>query len=274
MTSSELKQAAKYALKDNFIQKILLFIVPLALSILTGRFSNSPTTSLRYRLENSNIDFFSDPDVLSNIDWGLVLAIAIPIIIVSLVIGFFITVIVTVFQTASMFNYLEIFRGKKEDINLSKDILRTFNDNSFWKIAILTLVTQIIFFLLSFTPFIGWIYMIFFGVAWSQLILFLLFFLPVISWIFAIYLGFAWSQATYVLYDKLKNNQYQGIWDVLSTSKKMMKGYKFKYFLFNLTFIGWYILSNFFFGLPKIWTMPYTEMSMVAFYEARIQERL
>ena len=29
MTSSELKQAAKFALKDNFITKMLLFIVPL-----------------------------------------------------------------------------------------------------------------------------------------------------------------------------------------------------------------------------------------------------
>jgi uncharacterized membrane protein len=102
----------------------------------------------------------------------------------------------------------------------------------------------------------------------------LLVLIPVVGWAIAIYLGFSWSQATYVLYDKLKNNQYQGIWDVLNTSKEMMKGYKAKYFLFNLTFIGWYILSVFFFGIPQIWTMPYTEMSMVAFYEARIQDRL
>ena len=62
--------------------------------------------------------------------------------------------------------------------------------------------------------------------------------------------------------------------DILNTSSQMMTGYKFKYFVFNLTFIGWYILGALFFGLPQIWTMPYTEMSMVAFYEARIEERL
>ena len=248
MTSSELKQAAKFALKVNFIAKMLLFIVPLLISILTGRLSNSSSMTIQHRLDESNIDFSGTPEALSNIDWGLVLAIVIPIIIVSIVISFFTTVIVTVFQTASMFNYIEIFRGEKEDIDLSKDILRTFNDNSFWKIAALTLVTQ--------------------------LIMFLLVLIPVVGWAIAIYLGFSWSQATYVLYDKLKNNQYQGIWDVLNTSKEMMKGYKAKYFLFNLTFIGWYILSVFFFGIPQIWTMPYTEMSMVAFYEARIQDRL
>ena len=248
MTSSELKQAAKFALKDNFIAKMLLFIVPLLLSILTNRFTESPSVTLQHRLGESNIDFSGTSEALSNVDWGLVLAIVIPIILVSLVITFLTSVIVTVFQTASMFNYLEIFRGEKEDIDLSKDILRTFNDNSFWKIAALTVVTQLVMFVLAFIPVIGWAIMI--------------------------YLGLSWSQATYVLYDKLKNNQYQGIWDVLNTSKEMMKGYKAKYFLFNLTFIGWYILGALFFGIPQIWTMPYTEMSMVAFYEARIQDRL
>jgi uncharacterized membrane protein len=204
MTSSELKQAAKFALKDNFIAKMLLFIVPLLISILTGRLSNSSSMTIQHRLDESNIDFSGTPEALSNIDWGLVLAIVIPIIIVSIVISFF--------------------------------------------TPALTLVTQ--------------------------LIMFLLVLIPVVGWAIAIYLGFSWSQATYVLYDKLKNNQYQGIWDVLNTSKEMMKGYKAKYFLFNLTFIGWYILSVFFFGIPQIWTMPYTEMSMVAFYEARIQDRL
>ena len=248
MTSSELKQAAKYALKDNFIAKMLLFIVPLLLSILTSRFSNSSSITLQHRLDEANIDFSATTEAFSKVNWGVVLAIVIPIIIISLIISFLTTVVVTAFKTASMFNYMEIFRGEKEEIDLSKDILRTFNDQSFWKIAALTFVTQLIFFLL--------------------------FFIPVIGWVIAVYLGFAWSQATYVLYDKLKNNQYQGIWDVLSTSKALMQGYKFKYFLFNLTFIGWYLLSVLFFGLPQIWTMPYTEMSMVAFYEARIQDSL
>ncbi len=248
MTSSELKQAAKFALKDNFITKMLLFIVPLLLSILTSRFTESPSVTLQHRLNEANIDFSGSTEALSNIDWGLVLAIIIPIMIIGIIISFLTTVVVTAFKTASMFNYMEIFRGEKENIDLSKDILRTFNDQSFWKIAALTFVTQLIFFLLAF--------------------------IPVIGWAIAIYLGFAWSQATYVLYDKLKNNQYQGIWDVLTTSKALMQGYKAKYFLFNLTFIGWYLLSILFFGLPQIWTMPYTEMSMVAFYEARIQDRL
>ncbi|MGO2315215.1 MAG: DUF975 family protein, partial [Pseudolactococcus laudensis] len=248
MTSSELKQAARYALKDNFFQKMLLMIVPLLLAIFSSRATNSSSINLQHQLNDANIDFSGNSDALSNVDWGLVLSIAIPIIAFAMITSFIVMIIATVFKTASMFNYLEIFRGEKEEINLSSDILRTFKENSFWKIVSLTVVTH--------------------------LIMFLLFFIPVVGWAIAIYLGLSWSQATYVLYDKLQNNNYKGVWDVLNTSSQMMTGYKFKYFVFNLTFIGWYILGALFFGLPQIWTMPYTEMSMVAFYEARIEERL
>ena len=102
----------------------------------------------------------------------------------------------------------------------------------------------------------------------------ILFFIPVIGWVLMVYLGLSWSQATYVLYDKLKNNEYQGIWDVLNTSKQLMVGYKFRYFLFNLTFIGWYFLDAITLGISRIWTMPFNTMSMVSFYEAHIQDRL
>ena len=46
MTSSELKQAARYALKDNFFQKMLLMIVPLLLAIFSSRATNSSSITL------------------------------------------------------------------------------------------------------------------------------------------------------------------------------------------------------------------------------------
>lgn len=247
MSSSELKTAARRALKDNFLQKMLLLIIPLFLSIFQIVGPKYKVT-YQYFADKTNIDFVNNPDAFSNVDWGLVLAVLLPIFAITLAISFLFTFVITAFQTAGVFNYIEIFRGEKEEINLSKDIVRTFHDGSFWKIALLTFVTQLIFFILIFIPIIGW------G--------------------FAIYLGLSWSQSTYVLYDKLKNDEYVGIWDVLSTSNNLMKGYKFKYFLFNLTFIGWFILGALFYGLPQIWTMPFIEMSMVTFYEARIQDRL
>lgn len=244
MTSSELKTAARHALKENFVQKLLLLIVPLLLAFLDDRTTKSYSNNLNHSINNVS----STTDQLSTIDWGAILLIIIPIIFVLMLISFIISMIVTVFQTAAMFNYLDIFRGEKEEINLSKDIFRAFKEGYFWKIVALTFVISVIMFILFFIPIIGWGLMIYFGLSWSQ--------------------------STYILYDKLKNNEYKGIWDVLTSSKELMVGYKFKYFLFNLTFIGWYILDAISFGLSRIWTMPFRTMSMVAFYEARIQDRL
>lgn len=123
MTSSELKQAARYALKDNFFQKMLLMIVPLLLAIFSSRATNSSSINLQHQLNDANIDFSGNSDALSNVDWGLVLSIAIPIIAFAMITSFIVMIIATVFKTASMFNYLEIFRGEKEEINLSSDIL-------------------------------------------------------------------------------------------------------------------------------------------------------
>ncbi|CEN29485.1 MAG: DUF975 family protein [Lactococcus sp.] len=248
MTSSELKAAARNALKDNFFQKLLLLIVPLVLSVVNNRITNSYSNDISSTFKDTTDKIASNPDAAASIDFGPLLAIIIPIFLIILLIGLIMGIILTVFQTAALFNYMEIFRGEKEEINLSTDIFRAFKDGYFWKIFSLTFVISVIMFILMFIPIIGWGLMI--------------------------YLGLGWSQATYVLYDKLKHNEYQGVWDVLNTSKMIMTGYKFKYFVFNLTFIGWYILNAISFGWAQIWTMPYTTMSMVAFYEARIQDRL
>ena len=248
MTSSELKTAARHALKENFIQKLLLLIVPLLLSFISNRVTQSYSNNINHNVQTSVSGVSNSTDAVAAIDWGLVLYTIIPVVVIVLLISFFISIIITVFQTAAMFNYLDIFRGEKEEINLSTDIFRAFKEGYFWKIAGLSFVISIIMFILLFIPIIGWGLMI--------------------------YLGLSWSQATYVLYDKLKNDDYHGIWDVLAASKALMVGYKFRYFLFNLTFIGWYFLDIISIGISRIWTLPFITMSMVSFYEARIQDRL
>lgn len=248
MTSSELKAAARHALKDNFFQKLLLLIIPLVLSVANNRITNSYSNDISSTFKDTADTIAGNPDAASSIDFGPLFAIIIPIFLIILLISLIMGIIITIFQTATTFNYIDIFRGEKEEINLSIDIFRAFKDGYFWKIILLTIVISVTMSALMFIPIIGWGLMI--------------------------YLGLGWSQATYVLYDKLKHNEYQGVWDVLNTSKMIMTGYKFKYFLFNLTFIGWYILNAISLGWAQIWTMPYTTMSMVAFYEARIQDRL
>lgn len=55
--------------------------------------------------------------------------------------------------------------------------------------------------------------------------------------------------------------------DYLDRSKEMMRGYKWDYFVFGLSFIGWIILSILTFGILLIWTLPYVTVAEVVYYD-------
>lgn len=55
--------------------------------------------------------------------------------------------------------------------------------------------------------------------------------------------------------------------DAIKKSKKMMYGYKWKYFYLGLRFIGWGILSILTLGIGFLWLVPYIHVSMAKFYD-------
>lgn len=55
--------------------------------------------------------------------------------------------------------------------------------------------------------------------------------------------------------------------DVMKTSKEMMDGYKWDYFVFGLSFIGWILLVVVTFGIAIIWVYPYIMTANVMYYE-------
>lgn len=55
--------------------------------------------------------------------------------------------------------------------------------------------------------------------------------------------------------------------EVLKKSKEMMNGYKWDYFVFGLSFIGWFILLPFTLGILVIWLLPYLMVSMALYYD-------
>jgi uncharacterized membrane protein len=58
-----------------------------------------------------------------------------------------------------------------------------------------------------------------------------------------------------------------GIMEAIDKSKKMMYGYKWKYFCLCLRFIGWIILGCLSLGIGFLWIGPYLEISIAKFYE-------
>lgn len=75
--------------------------------------------------------------------------------------------------------------------------------------------------------------------------------------------GLAYSMYPYVLRDEPDLS----IWQTLKKSEAIMKGYKGKLFLLYLSFIGWFILGAFTFGILYIWLTPYIMTSTVKFYD-------
>ncbi len=73
----------------------------------------------------------------------------------------------------------------------------------------------------------------------------------------------SYAMTPYILADnpELKFNA------AIEKSMKMMDGYKMKYFLLNLSFIGWFLLSILTLGIGLLWLVPYVLVTNVAFYE-------
>ncbi|GAM16645.1 DUF975 family protein [Mesobacillus selenatarsenatis] len=74
--------------------------------------------------------------------------------------------------------------------------------------------------------------------------------------------GISYSQAFFLLKD---NPEYSAL-EAITESKKRMKGYKWKFFLMNLSFIGWVFIAIFTLGVGFLWLSPYIATTNANFY--------
>ena len=85
----------------------------------------------------------------------------------------------------------------------------------------------------------------------------LLFFVP----------GFVKTYSYAMTYYILNDNPALSANDAITESRKMMDGNKMNLFILDLTFIGWYILSAFTFGILLLYVVPYHNATRAQFYE-------
>ena len=127
--------------------------------------------------------------------------------------------------------YIKIVRGeKKVDLN---DMLCGFNED--FTATILLGVMRALFIFL-----------------WS-----LLFIIP------GIVKSYAYSMASFIQQDS-EDKDWQSC---LDRSIEMTKGYKWKLFVLDLSFIGWYIVGFICFGIGTLWVSVYHAMAKAHFYE-------
>ena len=182
---------------------------------------------------------------------------------------------------------LQVIRGAKKTTDI-KDALAVFNSPHLGKIFCTYLLKQFFLFLWGLVFYIG------VGLFIVTIVLFAFYvlmsggidFIPeeelaVISLFILLGLalalgGFiliipqylAYSQVEFILFDQLENNTYAGAASIIKSSRQLMKGYKGKRLVLDLSFIGWFILVSITFGLVGIYVWPYYHAAQAHFYEA------
>ncbi len=72
----------------------------------------------------------------------------------------------------------------------------------------------------------------------------------------------AYSQSYFIF----KDNPEMGLNEIITKSRKLMSGYKWKFFLLQLSFLGWALLSIITLGIGLLWLYPYITTSNAEFY--------
>lgn len=74
---------------------------------------------------------------------------------------------------------------------------------------------------------------------------------------------YAYSMTYYIIAD----NPEMTSGEAITKSRKMMDGHKLDLFILDLSFIGWYLLCIFTFGIALIYVAPYVATTKALFYE-------
>ena len=71
-----------------------------------------------------------------------------------------------------------------------------------------------------------------------------------------------YSQVFYILAE----DPNKGIMECLKESSNLMYGYKWKFFVLELSFIGWWIVASLTLGIGGLWVEPYQKVTETNFY--------
>lgn len=72
----------------------------------------------------------------------------------------------------------------------------------------------------------------------------------------------SYSMATYILIENPNMNPL----DAITESRRLMDGHKWEYFVLQLSFIGWMLLSVLTFGIGYFWLVPYIQTTTANYY--------
>ncbi|VTS48227.1 DUF975 family protein [Streptococcus dysgalactiae] len=249
MSIKEIKRQAKTTLA-NLSGKYLLFLIPTILTIF------------HFGIE---------------VHQGYVMATGIKMSLRANYFPLLIALIITLFTLSAAFTMIDVVRHYRREVTFN-ETTTAFSGEYFGKLVVLFIMKRLFFLVWSLIWFLGLFIFILglsaflmnaksgTGVAISVIFLVFGAILALVG--FGIYLNryYAYSLAEYILYDKVKEGTYLGTVDIIEISVAMIKGYKWKLFLLQLSFIGWFLLNILTLGLLNIYLLPYFTTANVIFY--------
>lgn len=205
--------------------------------------------------------------------------------------------ILTLLLLSASYTMMKVLRKKKDDVGFS-DIGQLFTSKTFTPVFKTVLLKQLLLFLWNLPIFCGSLLSVFNAykilniseklpahnvlTAQSEAGKQILQYTPGMllgSLLILVGLGitipqyYAYSQAELILYDQLETGSYRGAFYAIRQSRKLMKGYKRKLFMLDLSFIGWNLLARMTYGVLNIMVLPYTATAYILFYEELKKEK-
>lgn len=232
-TRKELKQEAKSLLKGNWKQAILLNLIP-TLFIIATTLIIYLTFFIVF-----NISIHTYPSGNTYIESQTSTS-------GSGSGGGIGSFILSFFYIGISFTFLDWLRNPTQHIHPLKDATQIFSKPYFIPVFIINLLTYIFTFL------------------WG-----LLFIIP------GIIKGIAYSQSFFIYKDlsASSDTHHMKKTDFITESRALMHGHKWRYFVLQLSFIGWHILSILTFGIGYLWLNPYLNATLAAFYKDLAKDR-
>lgn len=156
----------------------------------------------------------------------------------ALIGSFIFQIIAGIFYWGAFATTLDVLRGNNDFNNpLRKSLSFIDNQGLFWHTVVLVIITHILILL------------------WSLLLL-----IP------GIIKSFSYSQAIWIYRDAYLNGKPIGYMEAITKSREMMNHHKTEYFVLQLTFIGWSILTEITAGIVGIYAFPYMGITNAKYY--------
>ncbi|HFH9837446.1 TPA: DUF975 family protein [Streptococcus suis] len=284
-TSSSIRAQARETINKTpgiYLLAILPIVVVICFQIFVQVFSMNMQSSMLYNFDYSYTLTSSELFALYQPLFSLYLF------------SFFVSILVYFLYLSVQATIYQIVRQNKEQATF-KDSIAIFSNPNFGKIFSTVFIKNLLLFVWSLISFIGLTILItslvvtivfsamtFYGqyqfptqdfYTGAIVSIFIGFLITIIG--IAIYLPqqYAYSMTEIILFERLENGQYTSAYANIKESRRIMKGYKFRRFVLDFSFLGWFILEGISLGIAGVYVRPYYYAAQVHFYDAVLEER-